>query len=792
MDLTQAQTDARRATDFLHPGWAAELRASTGPKSKLYGFYSDKDKLAFDAVQTAAQAVYWTVNEFANRPITNELQPAGRGDCTGKAHIVRLRNLFVDIDPVRPKGSASTPEAHQAAIDLANKIKADLMAAGWPEPMVMDSGNGAYLFWAIDLAPALQTLVRAVIEALRKRYATAQLEIDVSSATHARIARVPGTENTKGDSPRFASVLYIPEQRVEMTQAQLEALVWADLPSTAPEPTIDYQATVEREKAWLDSHHVAYDVEDHGDYTILRIHPCPWRPDQDDGNAWLMIHPEQGVSAGCFHGKCAGKNLKSLRQKLGGIDQVTTPDGLQAEIDDPHYLGNLHRERFAHCGQPTSVVMGEDLTLWNDGVWQPASDKVIQPHVVATIKAEFDRAAKRSGLGAPRKVKSGIVRDTIAAIRSLSLLPDRLPPFWVGSAPFNWDAADIMPFRNCLLHIPSWLAGAQIDRIKPTPLYYNSYRLAFDYVPDAPEPRVYKQFLASLWDDSACHDLANEYGGYVCTSDMSFQKLLMALGATRGGKGSLAWLYAQMHGGEGHVASPRLQTLPTRFGLEPLLGKRLAICSDAHNLKGQTLDGVCEVLKMITGEDIVPVDRKGRGAIDTKLPTKFVILSNHKLAIPDTSDALQARQLFLRFDRSFVGREDRTLKDKLRPELPAIANLFLAGLRRLYEQGRFTEPAASRELAQQIRHIGNPILGFVESECVISDNLATPTTTLYDAWQRWADDTDVEPMSRTSFGEQLMATYRTISKTQNVGGRKVAGKAKRPFCFTGIGLRASA
>jgi len=211
MDLTQAQADASRANDFLHPRWAAELRVFTGPKSKLCGFYSDKDKLAYDAVGAPAQAVYWTVNEFANLPLTNELQPAGRGDCTGKVHIVRLRNLFVDIDPHRPKGTASTEEAHQASIDLANRIKADLMAAGWPEPMVMDSGNGAYLFWAIDLPPGLQTLIKAVIVTLRKRYATPQLVIDVSSATQARFARVPWTENTKGFTHRFAKVLQIPE-----------------------------------------------------------------------------------------------------------------------------------------------------------------------------------------------------------------------------------------------------------------------------------------------------------------------------------------------------------------------------------------------------------------------------------------------------------------------------------------------------------------------------------------------------------------------------------------------------
>lgn len=786
MDLDQAKAEAKKASLFLHRG-LVELRPEIGPNTYFSGFYDDRDKLAFDAAETEAKSVYWTLNEIAGRDVTNELQSAARGECTGKGHIVRIRNLFVDIDPQRPKGTASTEAAHQASIDLANTIHADRRAEGWPDGLIQDSGNGCYVIWGIDLPPDQQPLIKAVIDALRKRYATPALNIDRKTVDLSRVARVPGTENRKGDPSRFARILQMPEQRVEVTQAQLEAFVWANLPSSAPaEPIIDYQATIDREKAWLDSRNVAFDVEDHGEYTILRIHPCPWRPDQDDGNAWLRIHPEQGVSAGCFHSKCAGKNLKALRQKLGGIDQVTAPSGLQTDIDDPHYLAQRHIDHFAVGGQRTSVVMAGEMLLWQDGVWQPAISRDVSDHVTATIKREFDAAAQRSGQ-APRKVKSNLVKDTIGALRSLSLMPPQPAPFWIGDAPFGWDANDMMAFGNCLLNLPSWLVGASIDRIKPTPLYFDTHKLAFDYMPDAPEPKRWLQFLRELWDDQESADLLHEWGGYVCSSDMSRQKMMMLIGEPRGGKGTICWVLSQMVGGK--IAAPKLQTLSTRFGLQPLLGKRVAICSDARNLKGVSLDGVCEVLKAITGQDAVEVDVKKESAVTAQLPIKFIIQSNYKLAIPDTSSALQARQLFLRFDKSFVGREDERLKDKLRPELPAIANLFLAGLRRLTERGKFTEPAASRELAKQIRHIGNPILGYVESRCTIDDKLATPATALYDDWQRWAEDMDAEPMSRNAFGEQLLATFRNLSKTQNVGGRKVTGK--RPMCFVGIGLKST-
>lgn len=791
MDLDLAKADALRATRFLHPNHPVELRAFTGPKSKLCGYYTDPHKLAYDAAEVAAQGVYWTVNEFANRPTTNELQPAGLGECTGKAHIVRLRNLFVDLDPHRPKGAASTEEAHQAAIDLAHKIKTDMLATGWPDAILQDSGNGAYLFWAIDLAPDQQPLVKAVILALHTRYATPQLIVDVSSATLARIARVPGTENTKGDTPRYARVLYIPEHRVEVTQAQLEAFIWANLPSSPSEPTIDYAATVEREKAYLDSRNVAYDVEDYGEYTILRLHDCVWRPGHGDGRPWLQIHAERGVSAGCWDGKCSGKNLKSLRQKLGAIDQVTTPGGLQTDVDDPHYLAQKHIGRFAVGSHQTSVVMAGKMTLWKEGVWQPAVERDIADNVTATIKAEFDRAAGQSG-STPRKVKQSIVRDTIGALRSLSLLPYQVPPFWAGPPMITvdgtcLDARDIVPFENCLLHLQSWLKGGNFYWSNPTPRYYAEHKLAFHFWPEAPEPTRWLQFLNELWDDPACHDLTHEWLGYCMTTYTHLQKMMMMIGKPRAGKGTIFWVMEQMVGG--NVASPTFESLLEPHGLAPLLGKQLALLPDAKTLSPKILAKVCARLKAIVGEDLITINPKNLPQVTVRLPVKITAQSNEKLAIPDFSDALQSRQLFLYFDRSFVGKEDRGLKDKLLPELPGIANLALAGLRRLLKRGQFTEPAASAELAKQIRQIGNPILGFVEARCVVDDNLATPTTTLFEDWQKWADDADVTPMSPRKFGEHLLVTYHTISKTQNIGGRKVAGKAKRPNCYVGIGLK---
>jgi hypothetical protein len=95
---------------------------------------------------------------------------------------------------------------------------------------------------------------------------------------------------------------------------------------------------------------------------------------------------------------------------------------------------------------------------------------------------------------------------------------------------------------------------------------------------------------------------------------------------TRSGKGTIARMLAELVG-RGHVAGPTLASLGTNFGLSPLLGKPLAIVSDAR-LGNTPADAVVERLLSITGEDMLTVDRKFKEPWSGKLSTRFVILSN--------------------------------------------------------------------------------------------------------------------------------------------------------------------
>jgi putative DNA primase/helicase len=125
-----------------------------------------------------------------------------------------------------------------------------------------------------------------------------------------------------------------------------------------------------------------------------------------------------------------------------------------------------------------------------------------------------------------------------------------------------------------------------------------------------------------------------------------------------------------------------------------------------------------EKLLQITGGDPQTIARKWnsvpwRGV----LPTKMFLISND---IPNLNDdILVTRFIKIAFGVSFRGREDRTLADRLKAELPGIANRCLAAYRRLCRRGSFIQPQSGLQLAKELAAKSNPYQAFAEDQCVL-------------------------------------------------------------------------
>jgi len=368
------------------------------------------------------------------------------------------------------------------------------------------------------------------------------------------------------------------------------------------------------------------------------------------------------------------------------------------------------------------------------------------------------------------------VGDVVEAAQALTFLAETVdPPAWVDWAG-QYPAGSLVSATNGLLHV------ASRTLIPHDPKLFNRVAVPFAYNADAPAPERWLEFLGSLWPDDPDSILAlAEFFGYVLSGDTSLHKILLMVGPTRAGKGVIARVLAALVGIR-NVAGPTLASLSTNFGLAPLVGKSLAVVSDAR-LGGSGTHLVVERLLTISGEDMLTIDRKYREPWTGKLGTRFLIISNELPCFGDGSRAISRRFVVLLLRNTWLGQENPRLTRELLEELPGILNWALDGLDRLQRDGYFAEPAASKEAIVALEDLSSPVAAFVRDCCVVNPALEVARDELYRAWRRWCDDQGRDkPGTAAVFGRDLRAAV------PGLGDRRLRDGQQRHRHYQGIDL----
>jgi putative DNA primase/helicase len=348
-------------------------------------------------------------------------------------------------------------------------------------------------------------------------------------------------------------------------------------------------------------------------------------------------------------------------------------------------------------------------------------------------------------------------------------------PFWL--VPHDDEPSKLIACRNGLLN---WETRQLLPH---TPQFFNVNCLPFDYQPEAPiYPEQWLEFLRQLWpgdgDGRRARHALQEMFGLMLTLDTSYQKIFAIIGPKRSGKGTIARVLRALLGKD-NVVGPTLASLSTQFGLWPCINKQVGIISDARLGKASNVQAIAERLLAISGEDALTIDRKYKEAWTGPLPLRFLILSNELPQIPDVSGALASRFVILMLTRSFYGKEDLTLTDKLLTELPGILNWALAGLQRLRKYGYFEMPDASLAAIRQLENLASPVRAFLRDWCETSDaDASVRVKELYAAYRHWCSDHGVGVSNSIVFGRNLHAAQPSS---------KVRGRGERRH-YTGVRL----
>ena len=154
------------------------------------------------------------------------------------------------------------------------------------------------------------------------------------------------------------------------------------------------------------------------------------------------------------------------------------------------------------------------------------------------------------------------------------------------------DATGVVAMANGLLHLST-------RTLEPhRPAFFNEHSLPFAYEPKAPKPKRWLRFLHQLWgDDEEAIAYLAEVMGYVLSGETNQQKIAMLVGPMRSGKGTIGRVLTGLLGAH-NVAAPTLASLSQNFGLQVLVGKPLALISDARLSNGPTAPSPSSVFSL--------------------------------------------------------------------------------------------------------------------------------------------------------------------------------------------------
>lgn len=414
---------------------------------------------------------------------------------------------------------------------------------------------------------------------------------------------------------------------------------------------------------------------------------------------------------------------------------------------------------------------------WLENVYREIPLNLLRGRVYGYIDGKkFMRVNPKGGVDIlPYKASRSRVSDILDSLNMRCPILDD-PPVWIDGENHQ-SPANLLTFNNGVLDVTEYIAG-KIVLHNPDPNLFTFNVFPYDFDENA-ESKLFKEFRDEIFQSDPIRDqLLSQWFGYNTVPDMSLDTVMLFTGVPRSGKSTLLDVLGRMLGRD-QCVSIDFRDLISPFGREPMLGRLAALLGDVKSPRPADAETALEMILRISGGDPVGVNRKGIKALaQVYLTVRFTMAMNNLPVFSDHARAFQARLAAIKFDKSYVGKEDPSLKQQLIKEAGQgkMINYALRGLKDLRERGRFIVPDSSREVLELMTQISSPVTSFVNEcckrgpECVITKNM------LFDAWRSWCVESGHKPGLREQFGRWMISTVPSLkTDRRKVDGRRVYG-----------------
>ena len=305
-------------------------------------------------------------------------------------------------------------------------------------------------------------------------------------------------------------------------------------------------------------------------------------------------------------------------------------------------------------------------------------------------------------------------------------------------------------FKNCVFNFKT--CKVEKHDMSNNFNYINPYDLNLDEEIDTP---CFDQFLEEIFENKGELIKYMLYlTGYLISGTKSRQNFYICKGKGKNGKSVYLQLLEKLVG-EDFVISPSLSKLSTnKFSLGNAEGKKLIIASENQN-KSIGID--TELLKSLTGNDRIEMERKFKDAQTKRLNLELIFSANSILKFKDDTYGFKRRIQVIPFNYT-VKNADIDLPSKLEDEIPGIMNKVI----KAFIKGTESKITVCKEIEEETKSyiekaiqidIGESIMAFLDEYVIYKASSQVEKSDLYSYFLKRGENASL--ISRESFWKKF-------------------------------------
>lgn len=434
-------------------------------------------------------------------------------------------------------------------------------------------------------------------------------------------------------------------------------------------------------------------------------------------------------------------------------------DDEKAKLRKEHYLVTVVEEVLTLAKRNQWGMCERDgfLYLYNGAYWKVVEEK--------DLKAFLKQAAERMGIDKFKARHFEYAEQLFKQFNEMAYLP----------APDADREAVKINLRNGTFGIT--LNRQQLHAPNATDFLTHQLPFAYDTVATAPQ---FEKFLNRVLPDQDCQKILAEYLGYVFISPtkLKLEKTLLLYGSGANGKSVFFEIVTALLGPD-NVSHYSLQSLTNEpaYCRAHLATKLVNYASEINGkLEADTFK------QMVSGEPVEARLPYGQPFILTNY-AKLIFNCNELPADVEHTPAFYRRFLIIPFGVTIPESEqDKQLAAKIiESELSGVFNWILCGLRRLLEQGHFTDCEAVRLQLEAYKRESDSVRLFLDDNGYSSDaDCYTPLKELYRDYRVYCNEDGLHPVKKPNFQKRLNG-IGIQTERRNVGNVVFVRKSNTPY-----------